>query len=117
MYGKFIEGKLKYFLVKGNAEVVFYNRNEKGIIETITKQECSSIEFELDDTGKINWIKYIKNPEGKSYPPKELPEKDRKLEGFVWRQDEQPLRMEDIFIKGTKNLRSDKTPTKKQPKK
>jgi lipopolysaccharide export system protein LptA len=117
MYGKFIEGKLKYFLVKGNAEVVFYNRNEKGIIETITKQECSSIEFELDDTGKINWIKYIKKPEGKSYPPKELPEKDRKLEGFVWRQDEQPLRMEDIFIKGTKNLRSDKTPTKKQPKK
>jgi len=114
MYGKFVEGKLKYFLVKGNAEVVFYNRNEKGFLETITKQECSSIEFELDDTNKISLIKYIKKPEGKSYPPKDLAEKDQKLKGFAWRQDEQPLRMEDIFIEGTKIQNTIKTPIKKQ---
>mgnify|MGYP000216617136 CR=1 FL=1 len=98
MYGKFVDGKLKYFLVKGNAEVVFFNRNDKGVLETITKQECGSIEFELDEANRISSIKYIKKPDGKSYPPKDLPETDRKLKGFVWRQNEQPLRMEDIFI-------------------
>ncbi len=102
MYGKFIDGKLKHFSVKGNAEVVYYNRNEQGIIETITKQKCSSIEFTLDKTNNIESVTYIKKPEGTSYPPKDLPEDDRKLKGFIWREDEQPKVMEDIFIVGKK---------------
>jgi len=108
MFGKFIDGKLKYFLVEGNAEVVFYNRNEAGILETITKQECSSIEFTLDETNNIESVKYIKKPEGTSYPPKDLPENARKLKGFIWREDEQPKTMEEIFVVG------DKIPRKKE---
>ena len=102
MYGKFIDGKLKHFLVKGNAEVVYYNRAENGVLETITKQECSSIEFTLDETNNIESVTYIKKPEGISYPPKDLPEEQRKLRGFIWREDEQPKIMEDIFIEGKK---------------
>ena len=102
MYGKFIDGKLKHFLVKGNAEVVYYNRSETGVLETITKQECSSIEFTLDETNNIESVTYIKKPEGTSYPPKDLPEEQRKLRGFIWREDEQPKIMEDIFIEGKK---------------
>ncbi len=102
MYGKFIDGKLKHFLVKGNAQVVYYNRNEFGVIETITKQECSSIAFTLDDNNDIESVTYIKKPEGTSYPPKDLPENDRKLRGFIWREDERPLVMEDIFVVGKK---------------
>jgi lipopolysaccharide assembly outer membrane protein LptD (OstA) len=105
MYGKFVEGKLKTFLVKGNAEVVFYNRNENGILETITKQECSSIEFTLDETNNIESVIYIKKPEGTSYPPEDLLENDRKLRGFIWREDEQPKVMQDIFIVGKKKAR------------
>jgi lipopolysaccharide assembly outer membrane protein LptD (OstA) len=97
MFGKFIDGKLKHFLVKGNAEVIYYNRNEQGLLETITKQECSSIEFTLDENNNIESVKYIKKPEGTSYPPKDLPENGRVLKGFIWRKDEQPLKMEDIF--------------------
>jgi len=102
MYGKFIDGKLKHFLVNGNAEVVYYNRNENGVIETITKQRCSSIEFTLDENNNIESITYIKKPEGTSYPPKDLHVNDRKLKGFIWREDEQPKTMEDIFIVGKK---------------
>ena len=102
MYGKFIQGKLKHFLVNGNAQVVYYNRNELGNIETITKQECSSIEFTLDDTSNIESVTYIKEPEGTSYPPKDLPKNERILKGFIWREDEKPLVMEDIFLKGLK---------------
>ena len=108
MYGKFIDGKLKHFLVKGNAEVVYYNRNEEGLLETITKQECSSIEFTLDATNNIESVKYIQKPEGTSYPPDELPTNARTLKGFIWREDEQPKTMEDIFVVG------DKIPRKKE---
>jgi lipopolysaccharide export system protein LptA len=97
MFGKFIDGKLKHFLVEGNAEVVYYNRSEEGILETITKQECSSIEFTLDDTNNIESVTYIKKPEGTSYPPKDLPINKRRLRGFIWREDEQPKTMEAIF--------------------
>ena len=102
MFGKFIDGKLKRFLVKGNAEVVYYNRNESGLLETITKQECSAIEFTLDDTNNIESVKYIKKPEGTSYPPEQLPPNARTLKGFIWREDEQPKTMEDIFVDGEK---------------
>lgn len=100
MYGKFKDGKLNHFLVKGNAEVVFYNRNENGILETITKQECSSIEITFDSNGNVEFVKYIKEPDGKSFPPKDLPNNERKLKGFIWRENERPKIMEDIFIVG-----------------
>ena len=98
MYGKFYENKLRTLLVKGNAESVYYNRNEETqVLETITKEISSNIEFTLEN-GVIQSIKYLKSSEGKTYPPSMLPEEVRKLKGFIWREDEQPKRKEDIFI-------------------
>jgi len=100
MFGKFVDGKLKRFLVIGNAEVLYFNRSETGVLETITKLECSSIEITLDANNDIDTIQYIKKPEGTSYPPKDISLNDRKLKGFIWRENEQPKKMEDIFIVG-----------------
>lgn len=111
MFGKFVNGKMKRFLVKGNAQVIYYNRSDKGLLETITKQECSLIEFTLDNNNNIETVKYIKKPEGTSNPPKDVPENERKLKGFIWREDERPKIMEDIFVVG------DKIPLKKDTKK
>ncbi|WP_459741736.1 OstA-like protein [Polaribacter sp. OB-PA-B3] len=97
MFGKFKENKLKLLLVKGNAESVYYNRNEEtGIIETITKEISSNIEFTLEN-GQIATIKYLKKSEGKTYPPSLFPSEDKKLQGFIWRESEQPKTKEDIF--------------------
>lgn len=99
MYGKFKKNKLRLLLVKGNAESVYFNRNEEtNILETITKEISSNIEFTLDD-GVIESIKYIKKSDGKTYPPSKLPEDVKRLQGFIWREDEQPKKMEDIFLK------------------
>ncbi|SDR90571.1 OstA-like protein [Polaribacter sp. KT25b] len=98
MFGKFEENKLKTLLVKGNAESVYYNRNEEtDIIETITKEISSNIEFTFED-GIVASIKYLKATEGKTYPPSMLPEDVKKLKDFIWRESEQPKKMEDIFI-------------------
>lgn len=99
MYGKFINNKLRLLLVKGNAEVINFNRNENTkILETITKQLCSNIEFDLVNN-EIENIKCFKNTEGKTYPPSEFPKNARKLRGFIWRENERPKVMEDIFSK------------------
>jgi len=117
MYGKFFENKLKTLYVKGNAEALNFNRNEQQVLETITKQLCSNIEFELENN-EVIYIKCFKKTEGKTFPPSLFPEKDRKLKGFVWREKEQPKTMEDIFIEDkkttlkTKNKKEKKLPLK-----
>lgn len=99
MYGKFYNNKLKLLLVKGNAESVYFNRNEETqLLETITKEISSNIEFTLE-AGQIESIKYLKSSDGNSYPPSMFPSEDRKLKGFIWRGNEQPKKKEDIFTK------------------
>lgn len=98
IFGKFKENKLKLLLVKGNAESVYYNRNEEtNVLETITKEISSNIEFTLNQ-GQIETIKYLKKSDGKTYPPSKLPDDVRKLQGFIWRENEQPKSKEDLFI-------------------
>ncbi|MCG1037614.1 OstA-like protein [Polaribacter sargassicola] len=98
MFGKFENNKLRTLLVKGNAESVYFNRNEKTqVLETITKEISSNIEFTLSD-GQIETIKYLKQSDGNTYPPSKLPDDVRVLKGFIWREEEQPKKMEDIFI-------------------
>ncbi|WP_397447041.1 OstA-like protein [Polaribacter sp. R77954] len=99
MFGKFYNNKLKLLLVKGNAESVYFNRNEDTkLLETITKEISSNIEFTLEN-GEIESIKYLKDSDGQTFPPSKLPDEVRKLKGFIWRENEQPKRKEDIFIK------------------
>jgi lipopolysaccharide export system protein LptA len=98
MFGKFEKNKLRTLLVKGNAESVYYNRNEEtNLIETITKEISSNIEFTFAK-GVVESIKYLKASDGKTYPPSKLPEEIKRLKGFIWRESEQPKKMEDIFI-------------------
>ncbi|WP_334058085.1 OstA-like protein [Polaribacter sp. P097] len=99
MFGKFDANKLKFLLVKGNAESIYFNRNaETQVLETITKEVSSNIEFTLEN-GEIQSIKYLKSSDGKTYPPSELDLEGRKIKGFIWREDEQPKTKNDIFIK------------------
>lgn len=109
IYGKFIDNEIRTLLVKGNAIAINHNTNNKGVIETITKQICSNIEFTLENNEVIS-IKCLKKTEAKTYPPSLFPEEEKKLKGFIWREDEQPKVMEDIFIKG-KTIK--RTPLKK----
>ncbi|MDC1162130.1 OstA-like protein, partial [Tenacibaculum sp.] len=99
MYGKFIKNELKTLLVKGNAESIYYSRKENSSeLESITKEIASDIEFTMENN-EVTETKYFKKSEGKTYPPSEFPSNARKLRGFIWREDEQPKIMEDIFIK------------------
>jgi len=99
MFGKFKENKLHLLLVKGNAESVYFNRNEEtNVLETITKEISSNIEFTLNQ-GQIETIKYLKKSDGNTFPPSKLPDDVRELKGFIWREEEQPKTMQDIFIK------------------
>ncbi|MGY5352809.1 OstA-like protein [Wenyingzhuangia sp. IMCC45533] len=97
MYGKFENQKLTSLLSKGNGAVVNYARSEEGELSAIMNMECSNILFSLKE-GKIQDIKFLKKPDGKTYPPSKFPADRALLKGFLWRIVERPLTKEDIFI-------------------
>ena len=98
MYGKFIEQKLSTLLVKGNGAVINYARNdETKELTAIMRMECSNILFSLKEN-KMETIMFLKQPDGKTYPPSQFPKDQALLKGFIWRGDERPLTKEDIFI-------------------
>ena len=47
---------------------------------------------------EIQRISFQKRPDAILYPYDELPEKWRKLDGFLWRFEEKPTKKEDIFL-------------------
>jgi lipopolysaccharide export system protein LptA len=96
MFGKFQENQLSSLLTKGNGHVVNYARDENQELIAILNMICSNIMFELDDN-TIQTIKFLKKPEGKTYPPSKFPKELELLDGFIWREGEKPLTKEDIF--------------------
>ncbi len=109
LLGKFKDNYLKDLLVNGNAESVFYHRDEKtNKLKTITKMIASDIEF-IFENRHLEFIKYIKQTEGKTYPPSKYPKDLEKLKGFLWRESERPKSKEDIFIKSDEEKSLKKT--------
>ncbi len=96
LYGKFIDNDLQVVDVMGNGEVLHYVRNEEQDLIGITKIYCSNIQVELENS-IIQTIAFLVDPDGKTYPEEEIHVNDRKIKGFVWREDEKPVDKDDIF--------------------
>lgn len=99
MFGKFKNNELHTLDVVGNSEVIFYIRDENNNLVGISKMKSSKNIFITLKNKEINTIDFINMPDGKTYPPSKLPDQEKQLKGFIWRETERPLKMEDIFIK------------------
>ncbi|WP_309597676.1 hypothetical protein [Flavobacterium oreochromis] len=99
LYGKFINNKLKEVDLIKNTEVIYYMRNDKQELIGINKTVSSKINMLMGEGNTIESVTFFTNPDGEIYPEDELPENARKLKGFVWREEEQILKLEDIFPK------------------
>ena len=100
MYGKFENNKLKSLNAIGNSESIIFLRNEAQQLIGIDKKKCSKNIFIGLENNEFSFIDYNVKAEGDTYPPSEfekLNPKDKLFKGFLWREDEQPLTMEDIF--------------------
>ena len=79
-----------------NAESIFYATNDDGELIGIDKGFSANLLLIFED-GDIASFTRILNPEAELTPEPDMPEKDRILQGFVWREDERPLSVEDLF--------------------
>jgi hypothetical protein len=98
MYGKFKDNELNTLDVVGNSEVIFYGRDENQKLIGISKMQASKNIFITLENNEISTIKFFTMATGNTYPPSKLPDTERLLKGFAWRENERPLTKEDIFI-------------------
>ncbi len=83
MINRFDSNKLKLVLVEGNAESIYYLRDN----ETDTA-EYTGVKL---DSSKVNDIRFYGSPEGKMYPIKDFPDSEKLLKGLDWKIDQKPV--------------------------
>ena len=106
IFGKFKDNKLKSLNIIGNSESIIFLRSESQELLGIDKKKCSQNIFIVMENNEFSYIDYNNAIEGKTYPPSEfnlLSPKEQLFPKFIWREEEQPLTKDDIFIKKLKS--------------
>lgn len=97
--GLFKEGELREIDVSKNTEVVYYMySDEDNELIGIDKTTCSRLKM-VTRENQIEDITFFVSPDGNLFPDKDLPHNERKLEGFIWREDERPNAIQELFSK------------------
>lgn len=96
MVGSFVDNDLVSIKVTGNAETLYWVREEDGTLTGINKATSSNLRIGLKQK-KIKQITYLEKPTATLYPEKDLPPADMLLQDFAWYGDERPKDKNDIF--------------------
>lgn len=97
MVGYFKDNKMVEVKIFGNAESIFFIREETGGLTGINKTSSNDMNIYLKDN-EVRVITPIKNVDAHMYPHDGLTEEELKLKDFKWIEGKRPLRKEDIFI-------------------
>lgn len=95
----FENGRIVRTHVVGNAETVYYIREDDGALLGINKGTSLEMIIFMDDDSKVESITFLSNPVQTLFPPDELPEADKQLKGFIWEISRRPASKEDVFEK------------------
>jgi len=96
MTGFFRDGKLNYINVTGNAQTIYYVKEENGNLIGINKALASRMRIEIEDS-RIARIFYFEQPDGTMFPDIDLSGDKRTLQGFNWLDNKRPRTWTDIF--------------------
>jgi lipopolysaccharide export system protein LptA len=114
MIGYFVNNKLSTIDVKGNAETVYYVREEDKALIGVNKASGSHMTLHVNEN-KIERIVYFDKPSGNMFPVKDVPAEQRMLKGFNWRLTSRPLHKDDIFRKVDEKLNEPVPEPAKEP--
>ncbi|MBU1008652.1 MAG: organic solvent tolerance protein OstA [Bacteroidetes bacterium] len=96
MVAYFVENELVKVIVAGNAETIYWVREEDGSLIGIDVAKTSSMVIRMKNN-EVQTINYIQQPSQAMFPEKELPPAEQKLKGFRWLEKARPMSKEAIF--------------------
>lgn len=97
MRAYFMKNQLYRIKVMGNAETIYYVRDENYELIGINKSVSSNMVIKLFDR-KVKQIYYLSRPEATLYPEKDISKEDQYLRDFKWITGQRPASMHDIYI-------------------
>ncbi len=98
MYGYFRDDRLHKVYVEGNAETVYFVRDEEEALVGINKAASSDLYIYVADK-RIERLVFIKEPGSILFPPGQLNPSQRLIDGFTWHDQLRPRSRHDIFRK------------------
>lgn len=101
----FDEGRVRQMDVEGNAESVYYARDEGGGYIGVNKTVCSDMVIRFAE-GQIDRIKFIAEPQGTFSPMRQVDHDKLRIPGFQWETQYRPMSKEDLYADWEKRQRS-----------
>jgi len=98
MIGYFHHNQIYKIKVDGNAQSIYWVRNEDKKLIGVNKAEASNMIIRITNN-EIQAINYVESPAETMLPEKKLKKNDRYLKGFRWLEMIRPKNKADIFRK------------------
>ena len=98
MTGYFNDNKLYQILVNGNGQTIYYGKNKKEKNFGVNRADCSDLIIRVNEN-KVQQISLLNEPDGTLYPINELPTKELRLKGFIWKDSERPKTKDEIYLR------------------
>lgn len=92
----FAEDKLSRMSVIGNAESVYYARDEQGAYVGVNKTVCSEMMLFFTDN-QIDKIKFYAEPKAEMKPMRQANHQELQMAGFFWEKQARPASLDDLF--------------------
>jgi hypothetical protein len=97
LVAKFRDNQLYKINVYGNAQTIYYAREEDKTLIGINTAVSSELLIYLEKN-QLKSITFIGSPDAHTYPEKDLPPNERLLRNFKWLSDRRPKKRADIFV-------------------
>lgn len=112
--GFFVDGEMRNMYVDGNAESIYYSKDNKGNYDNVNQTVSSRLRFKFLNK-ELTHIVTVREVEGAVDPMDKLT-KEPLLTGFTWKPELRPTSKADI-IRGTPapKAKAGSTPAKKAP--
>ncbi len=104
MFAYVRDGELRQVDVNGNAETVFYPREEDGTFIGVNKTQSSFVKIFLQEQ-KVEHILFTTATTGVMYPLDSIAIEDTRLASFFWAEQERPLVPGDVFANPPRTAR------------
>ena len=101
--GFFTDGKLDNVYVEKNSTLLYYMYSDDSELIGLNKTLASSIFIKFLDN-EISEVSFYKTPDGNVLAESKILTNEMKLPGFIWREDEKPNKITDLFSESDKKL-------------
>jgi hypothetical protein len=106
MYAYLRDGDVYLVDVQGNAETIFYPREEDGSFLGVNRTQSSFVKLYLENR-QIHHVVFTTTTTGVMIPMDQVTDEEKHLMTFFWAEQERPQSPKDVFLRPSRTVRPD----------